>query len=176
MLLVWCMGSSVRADLLTLSDGKTLEGIVAQETDTTLNVRVAWQGYVTLNRASVVSIVPSGEAGHQRLLERWKEEFEGDRTRQTERQAFESAQRERGLVKHQGEWITTEELAFHQAQLQLKAAEQLRKDLKQEIQQLKERLGVLEAENAKLQGEVRRRKLWWFTRPRVIIQQSDETP
>jgi len=92
----------------------------------------------------------------QQLLDRWKREFTADHERQEARKAFEVSQRERGLVKHQGEWVTTDELAFHQAQLQLEAAEEARKALEQELEQLKKRVATLEEENAALQEEVRR--------------------
>jgi len=175
VLLLWGTAPGrVWGDVVHLSDGKMLEGIITQESETHVQVQVAWQGHVTLNRGAIVSVTRADEATQQQLLDRWKREFTADHERQEARKAFEVSQRERGLVKHQGEWVTTDELAFHQAQLQLEAAEEARKALEQELEQLKKRVATLEEENAALQEEVRRQKRWWFTRPRIIFQQPDE--
>jgi len=56
--LFFCLGSPQAggADVLYLSDGRKVEGIIAKETDAQVQVQVLWQGYVAIPRSTILSV------------------------------------------------------------------------------------------------------------------------
>lgn len=145
------------SDVLHLANHETLEGIVVWETDARIKVQIAWTGYVTLERVVVVEIARGSADEHERLLVRWHEEFLSSQTRERERRAFDTAQRERGLVKYRGQWIIPEELALIREEAAREAARRERQQreqqqLEEELNRLAQRLQALEEENQRLRN------------------------
>jgi hypothetical protein len=152
------------ADALHLANHETLEGIIVWETDARIKVQIAWTGYVTLERVVAVEIVRGSADEHERLLVRWHEEFLSSQARERERRAFDTAQREQGLVKYRGQWVTPEELAFIREEVAREAARwqrqrRERKQLEEELNRLAQRLQALEEENQRLRNEASRQRV-----------------
>jgi len=154
--LLWLSGQqAARADVLRLSNGQELEGIIVKEIGPAITVQVSWQGYVTLDREAVMSIVRGDEPEHERLLSDWREQFLASQERERQRKALEARQRERGLVKHNGEWLTREELAVLQEQARREA--QARQEREQREEEAN-RLRALEEEIRRLRQQVAERR------------------
>ena len=104
-----CLPPTVWADVVHLTDGRKVEGIVVGETDSGLRVQVTWQGFVTLDREDVLSAVRSSDQENSHRLRQWRKEFLEDQARQRKRDSFEAFQKRRGLVPYEGEWVSPEE-------------------------------------------------------------------
>ena len=182
VLLGWCLcrPSAARADVIYFLGGRMMEGIVVQETAAQIKVQVAWQGYVTLDRDSVVSILRADERERQRLLTEWRKEFLADQQRERERVAYEEAQRPRGLVEHQGRWVTPAELATLKKEQARKEREQREAKAKQEEEAQREaeareatqRLQALQEENLRLRELVVQQRLL-LVPTSVLVERRD---
>lgn len=142
------------ADVIHLTTGRFLDGLIIKETGAEVTVQVANEGYLFLDRASIRAIERSDEETRKRLLAQWRQEATEARRREEAQQAFETAQRERGLVKYQGEWITAQELALikdHQE-------EEARRQREEEAQRTAQVLQALQEENQHLRELVNQRQ------------------
>ena len=165
-MLCWSAGMGlVRADVIELAPERHLEGVVVQETADRVRVQVSWQGYVTLDRAGIVSIVRASTEENARLQASWQQEASALRARERAQQAFEQQQRERGYVKYQGEWITREELAVVQED-QLNKEREARAE---QDRQIAAQLQALREENARLQQEVAAAQQRFLATPATVI-------
>lgn len=154
-LVVWMGGVGVAwADLLYLSDGRKVEGIITQETDSHIEVQVLWQGYMTVPRGSILSIVRGNRQDRQRLLKKWQKDFLADQTRERKKATFEAAQRAKGLVKYEGEWITAEQLALIQKREREEKERKEKEAREEEARRVEQRLQALEEENQRLRRQV----------------------
>ena len=154
------------ADAVHLSNGRTLQGIVIQETEIRVEVQVAWEGYVFLDRDSIVGIEYSSKEERQQVLAQWHKELLAVQEHERQRLAFERAQRAQGLVQYRGRWVTTQELAaikqeLAQAQRRREEEEARRQREKEEEAQqeeqtrlLAQQLQALQEEHVQLQEEL----------------------
>lgn len=142
------------ADVLHLSNRHTLEGIIVRETASHVKVRIAWTGYVTIDREAIVEIVREDDKVHKHRLAQWREEHLLLQQRERERRAFEAAQRERGLVRYQGQWIAQEESGL----IKEEGAQKEQELQEEQLQLLTQRIQALEEENRRLRGELDRRQ------------------
>ncbi len=150
------------ADVVQFAAGRELEGIVVSESPSQLQIRIAWQGYLTVDKKWVVSIVRSDEQSRRRLLDQWRQEFVDDQQREQQRRAFEAAQHDKGLVHYLGQWITRDELAAITAYHQAQTVSDERRRQSQEIERLTQRITALEEENQRLQQQL-------TERPSVVV-------
>ena len=155
--------SRVWADVLTLANTQTIEGLIVEENESHIKVQVAWQSYVTIDRQAVVSIAQGDAHEHDQLLARWQEEFQADQQRERAQRNLEAAQRARGLVKYRGEWIKLEELITVQARKQEQQAQQERQQLEDQLSQLAQQVRALSEENQRLRQEL------FFARQQVVV-------
>lgn len=154
-LLLWMGNLQVAwGDILHLSDGRKVEGIITKEADAHLQIQVLWQGTVTVPRSSIRSVVRGSRQDHQGLLKKWHKDFLVDQRREQERAAFEAAQRAKGLVKHEGRWIAREELALIQEKERKEREKKEQKRREEEARRVEERLQALEEENRRLQRQI----------------------
>ena len=174
-LMAW-LSSPVWADRIVLTNGQSLEGLIARQTDREIVLQVALEGHVVLDRASIATIEPASDAQQQRLLEHWREEQRALKEREAREQEFETQQRANGLVRYRGQWVTEEELAainarIRDAQAERQAREaleaklkeetaarqqeaQARRQLEEELARLTQQLCELQDEHARLQQEI----------------------
>ena len=170
--------AAAQADVLSLSNGRTLEGVIVEETDSHIEVQVTWRGYVSLEKVAIVSIARGDAQDHRRLRSHWQEEFLADQHRERERAAFEAAQRARGLTLYNGKWMTREEQVrikeeqANQERLQREAA--AKRAAEEEAQRTAQRLQALEEENRRLQYLATQPRFWWVPQD-LIIRHHDHT-
>ena len=169
------------ADLIHFSHGRVLEGIVIREDASEITVRVAWEGHVVLDRASIAAVERGTAEDHRRMLAQWQQEFLSAQQREQERLAFEAAQMAKGLIQYQGRWVTEEELEANKAKLaeagrhrreeeeQMKREREARQQREKEVQALTQRLQVLQAEHQQLEQELAHQRAW-FARIRFIAE------
>ena len=176
-----CLGArQAWGDVLYLSDGRKVEGIIADETDVQVRVQVLWQGYVTIPRGTVLSIERGAKGDHQRLLEKWKKDFLVDQKQEGERKAFEETQRAKGLVPYQGKWMTAEEASLLEEKKKekerQKKAEEERQQLEEGLRRINERLQALEEENERLRRQLAAQTEIIFRRSNFInVHRRDST-
>ncbi len=177
---LWCAGAiwlavqgTARADLIALSTGRTLEGLVTQETDSRITVQVMWQGYVSLSRAEVVQIERSSEEERQRVIAQWRDQFLTARQREQEERAFSAAQQAKGLVRYRGTWVTEEELTAIKGDRARKERERkeevARQQREEDTRRLAERVQALEEERLRLERALTYRS-WCLANPVLIIR------
>ena len=155
--------SRVRADVLTLANKQTIEGLVVQEDESHIKVQIAWQSYLTINRQAVVSMHRGDARERQQLLARWQEEFQADQQHERAQRDVDVSQRARGLVKYRGEWIKPEELIEIQARKQEQQARQERQQFEEQLTQLAQQVRALSEENHRLRQEL------FFARQQVVV-------
>ncbi len=153
------------ADRVYLSTGQTLDGIVVNETATEVKIQVLREGYLTLDRAVVEKIDGGSDADHAQLRAEWERADRNVKARAREREAFEAAQREKGMVKHQGQWITQAELEAMQQHEERLAEERAREEETQRTEQL---IQALQEENERLQELVQVLQREMMRRPVVL--------
>lgn len=71
-----CLGGqpAAQADMVTLTNGQQLEGIITQEAERQIELQVAWQSTLAFDRSEVATITRSSEWDNRRLQGRWREE------------------------------------------------------------------------------------------------------
>jgi len=104
-----CWSSLAGADLVCLTNGNIIEGIVVRETDGILEMEVFLGAKITFAKADVAYVKTWGEEENQALREKWLRDREERKKAELARQEFETKQREKGLVKYQGDWISETE-------------------------------------------------------------------
>ena len=177
--------ATAHADVVYFPGGRQLEGVIVRETTDEIELRIAWEGYTTLKRRQLSSIVKTDAADRARLLGEWRSQAQELRDRERDERAFEQAQRERGFVKYRGEWVSREELAAAEQErldeahrretAELRQALQEREELAQRerdewaarVDEISRRLRALEDENARLRQEVVFNR--WALPERVIV-------
>jgi hypothetical protein len=152
LLALGCPAAS--ADLIELSSGQVLEGIVTHQTDRQVKIRVASHGFITIDRSAVESIVETDSADHQRLLEQWRQEALEVRQRAADEAEADAAQRKKGLAKYRRIWMTPADRAEAQEKESAARLERLRAQRSGEIEQLERRIEALEDENTYLRRQL----------------------
>ena len=66
--------SAVRADTIRLSTGRTVEGIIVEETPSTVTIQVLSGGFLTFDRSWVKSVALGTEQDQRRFKEAWLKE------------------------------------------------------------------------------------------------------
>lgn len=185
LMLLWLPGEfSAWADQVHLTNGQTIEGIVAREADSQVVLQVAWEGYVVLDRPSIAAIDAANDKQRKQLLGQWHEEYLAFQERDRKNKAFEARQLARGLVLHQGQWVTPEELTAMKAQAKaaeeehrkrqeaeerLRNEQQERKAREEELQALTERIRTMQLEQLRLQQEISSLK-YLLVRPDFLLE------
>jgi len=166
--LAW--SAPAQADIVHLSNGQRVEGIVVSESPSGVRIQMDVQGYMTVSREFVNEIVREDAAVNDARLERWRAEHEEARIRQEARDAFEAEQRAKGLVKYQGDWITPDALGAIRD-------EESRKELarlERQLEELTDRLEALETENQALRHDLEQRPIFVFPQTELIRRSHDE--
>jgi len=157
------------ADALKLANGRTIEGVIVDESDDEIRLQVSWQGFIIVKRASVTSVSRETDLERQRRVIAWRREFEADEERDQARRAVEAQQRAQGLMVFEGQWVTPEYVAEVRERRRVDEAhdraEALRRDeLQSHMERLARRVEGLEAENRRLRVDLLKRE-----RQRIIV-------
>jgi hypothetical protein len=145
------------ADAVKLNNGQVLEGIITHEAGSQIRMQIAWTGYVTLTRDSIVEITRHDHARNRATLTQWRDEYHTSLERDAERKSADQMMREEGWIRFEGNWVRPEELAMIQEDRARR--EELRRDearRQEDLEALTKRIEALEAENEQLRMEVLR--------------------
>lgn len=117
---------SVRADIVNLTNGNQMEGIVVKSSKDGIELRVSETGTVILDHSLVVGIKKMNSEQNAGLISKWRGIKEEARLEEERQRAYVRAQEEKGLVPHKGEWMTKEER--HYLQMEEMAEETARRN------------------------------------------------
>jgi hypothetical protein len=145
-----------RADVITLTNGQTLDGIITHEAGSQVRVQIAWTGYVTLTRDAIARIITRHDyATNHAMLARWKEEHVASLERETERQDDEHALRQERWIRFEGQWLRPEEMAMiRESRAQEEQARKEETRRREELEALTRRIEALEEENERLRADL----------------------
>ncbi len=104
------LAAPARADEIRLGGDVAIEGVIVAEDAKSLEVQVSRDGSLFLDRSAVVGVTRSDEAGRRALRERWRQGAAAEREADDKEKAFAEAQKAKGLVLIDGEWLTKEDL------------------------------------------------------------------
>lgn len=96
------------ADVIYLKSGAKIEGIIEDETEEGVTAAIKI-GSVTYKREQIESILKSSYEDNMKLKEKWKAEKKQQETEQEQWKRFAAEQEAKGLIFHNGQWITKEE-------------------------------------------------------------------
>ena len=100
---------AAEADLICLKNANVLEGVIVKETDSALELEVFLGAKITFNKQDIAYIEKWSKEENLALVEKWLEDREERKEAELARQEFESQQKEKGLVKYKGKWISKPE-------------------------------------------------------------------
>lgn len=107
--------SELRADTIYLKNGNKIFGIIKKESKGSVEIEINIGAVVAFSREDIDRIEKDSDVKHAELKEDWELEKSKRDVEQTAKDAFEREQREKGLVKHDGRWITPAEKERMQA-------------------------------------------------------------
>jgi hypothetical protein len=96
------------ADTVVLKNGAEFQGVVETQNDREVVLRMAY-GTMSFQASEVKSVLRAPNEENARLAASWAEEKRRLAEEQTKRQEAEAAQRAKGLVMVDGQWVTPEE-------------------------------------------------------------------
>jgi len=104
--------STASADIIIFKSGSAREGIIEEETPTSVKLRVR-NSVMGFSRSNIERIEYASTQENMKLDRKWleqerKQEEENERKR-AEKRKFEQEQRDKGFVEVGGEWVTREE-------------------------------------------------------------------
>lgn len=97
------------ADEVALRNGVVLEGVLEPGSGGSRTLLVSTDGFVVLDPATVVAVSTASAAANARLRERWAADDARAAAREKEARLFAAAQRRKGLIPLDGEWVTPAE-------------------------------------------------------------------
>lgn len=144
----------VAADEVVLKSGLTKVGIIEQETDELIRLRTAL-GATGISREFVAEVRRATPAENAALEAEWaaqaKAEAAERATRREAREAFADAQREKGLILFEGDWVTPEEAGLRREERRASAN---LAQLKSSLQVAEQRAAAAELRAATTEAEV----------------------
>jgi len=97
------------ADTIYLKNGNKVSGIIVREGEDSVEVKINIGAIVTFSKQDIEKIERDAETSHAKMEDAWKAEKVKRKVTQTEKDDYIEGQREKGLVEHEGKWITSEE-------------------------------------------------------------------
>ncbi len=97
------------ADIICLNNGNIIEGIIAQDTEKSLEVEVFLNARITFAKRDIAYVKEGTEKENQALRKKWLEDKKEREEAERIRQEFEAQQQAKGLVKYQDKWISESE-------------------------------------------------------------------
>lgn len=96
------------ADLIYLKSGAKIEGIIEKETDKAVTISIKIGG-VTYPKTQIESIFKASDEENAKIKEKWKAQKELKETEREQWKKFATEQEAKGLIYHNGKWITKDE-------------------------------------------------------------------
>lgn len=95
-----------RADVVALTNGASLEGVLTRTADGESLLQVATDGWVILDTATVTGVTAQTPAQNAALKAKWAEDDAREAARERERRRYAESQRAKGLILYGDEWVT----------------------------------------------------------------------
>lgn len=102
----------VKADIVTLSDGKDVVGVILDASTRRLRLQVSADGTMTLPTETISAIKRQTPKQNAALRTRWLLEDTRRRAAEEAQRRYVAAQRAKGLEFYSGKWMTPEEADF----------------------------------------------------------------
>lgn len=112
------------ADLIHLSNGNTVEGIVLSSATGRIEVQFAAGGSITFHPEEIESIERSDPDRNRDIKTQWAQDDKQFQADLKAKKEYEDAQRAQGLIKFEGEWLTKEEVDARLEQDKLEVEQQ----------------------------------------------------
>jgi hypothetical protein len=97
------------ADAIYLKNGNKVKGIVTQETDTSVELKINFGSKVVFSKEDITNIERDSQDEHIKLEEAWSAEKNKLEAREISKNIFEQELLEKGFVKYQDKWVRPEE-------------------------------------------------------------------
>ena len=97
------------ADIVCLNNGSIIKGIIVQDTEKVLQMEVFLGAKITFAKQDIAYVKKWDEEKNEGLRDRWIEDRKEREKAELVRQEFEARQKEKGLVKYKGKWISESE-------------------------------------------------------------------
>jgi hypothetical protein len=107
--LLLLFASSSRADVVQLVNGKALSGIVTRRTESELDLQVDEEGTVTIATDTIKSVEMQAATDNKELKAKWRADRIKQEADEAEKRRYAEAQRAKGLVLYEDEWMTPAE-------------------------------------------------------------------
>jgi hypothetical protein len=138
---------SVMADIIIFKSGSAREGIIEEETPTSVKMRVK-SAVIGFSRDNIERIEHSSSAENRKLDEKWKEQEKAQeekrRKRREEKRLHEKRQSDKGLEKVGEEWVSRRRKAeIKQEQIESQARALERERAEEELERLREDASTL---------------------------------
>jgi DNA repair exonuclease SbcCD ATPase subunit len=165
--------SDGRADTIHLKKGGRITGVIASETETSLEIRTNL-GAISLSKGAIATIERATPEENSALESQWKKERDEEKEKAKASKRFEEEQRAKGLVEYKGTWVPAEKAYEAEKGLAqekeewLKTVEQQKKD----IQELERRLRDMEARLDQRQRELEYREQQLNLRKQNLLLQQ----
>jgi len=105
LILVQCISF---ADVIYLKSGAKIEGIIGEESEDAVTIAIKI-GNITYSREEIESISKSSAEENAKLKEGWKAQKQQQEAEEERRRKFAAEQEAKGLIFHDGQWITKDE-------------------------------------------------------------------
>ena len=99
----------VEADIVCLNNGNIIDGIIVLDTEKVLQLEVFLGAKITFAKQDIAYVKKWDEEKNEGLRDRWVEDRKEREKAELLRQEFEAKQKEEGLVKYKGKWISESE-------------------------------------------------------------------
>jgi len=109
ILIVLFFSQQIFADIVYLKNGNRLRGIIAKETDKSVELKINHGAKVTFSKDDVKSIDRETKEQHAKLEKEWMLSGNKAEVRGISKDVFEEEQLKKGLVKYKDQWVTPDE-------------------------------------------------------------------
>lgn len=97
------------ADTIYLKNGNKVSGIIVRENEDSVEVKINVGAIVTFSKQDIERIEKSAERSRAKMEDVWKAKKAKRKVTQVEKDDYIKEQIEKGLIEHDGEWITSDE-------------------------------------------------------------------
>lgn len=109
ILIMLFFSQQIFADIVYLKNGNRLRGIIAKETDKSVELKINHGAKVTFSKDDIKSIDRETKEQHAKLEEEWELSSNKAEVKGISKDVFEEEQLKKGLVKYKDRWVTPDE-------------------------------------------------------------------
>jgi len=107
--IIFVCSAPVFADTVHLKNGNKISGIITKENETSIEIKINIGATVSFSKEDIGRIERDSDAEHTKIQDSWEDERSSKKVEAIEEEAFIEQQKQKGLIEHEGEWVTPEE-------------------------------------------------------------------